>query len=113
MAVSKEHAEHYRWGEQCDGWILMNRPGCEVIQERMPLGTQERKHRHLKASQFFYVLSGTLVLEVEGRTVELPPYHGEEVQAGLAHQVFNRSSGPVEFLVLSQPSTRGDREDCA
>jgi len=23
--ISKENAEHYVWGEECDGWNLLNR----------------------------------------------------------------------------------------
>ena len=36
-----------------------------------------------------------------------------EVAPGLAHQVMNRAGEACEFLVVSQPTTRGDRVDLA
>jgi len=64
--VSAEAAEHYRWGEVCDGWHLVRSEGLSVIEERMPAGAREQRHFHTKARQFFYVLEGELTMEVEG-----------------------------------------------
>ena len=41
--VSTESAEHYRWGEACDGWQLLAREDLSVIEERMPPGTAEQR----------------------------------------------------------------------
>lgn len=30
-------AEHYRWGQDCDGWRLPQGPDLSVIQERSPV----------------------------------------------------------------------------
>lgn len=104
-------AEHYVWGGDCDGWRLVDTPGLSVIHERMPPGRAETRHRHAAARQFFLVLAGTLAIEVEGELHALAQGTGLEIAPGAAHQVFNHSFDPVEFLVISQPSTRGDRED--
>ena len=69
--VSTATAEHYSWGNQCDGWHLVKLPFLSVIQERMLPGTSEINHFHHKARQFFYVLVGVAVLEVDGVAVEL------------------------------------------
>ena len=58
--IDKESAPHYGWGEGCDGWHLVRTPELSVIQERMPPGTSEVRHRHGRARQFFFVLSGRL-----------------------------------------------------
>jgi mannose-6-phosphate isomerase-like protein (cupin superfamily) len=65
MIVSIENAEHYVWGEVCDGWHLLNRDGISVIQERVPARGAEVMHYHSTARQFFYILEGegTMVLE--------------------------------------------------
>ena len=63
--MSTSTAEHYTWGEACDGWHLVKQDGVSVIQERMPAGTAETRHRHARSRQFFYVLSGSLTIEME------------------------------------------------
>lgn len=88
----------------------MRAEGLSVIEERMPPGSAEVRHRHARARQFFYVLAGRLDLEVEGLVHSLDAGVGLEVAPGAAHQAFNRSGADVEFLVISQPSSHGDRE---
>jgi mannose-6-phosphate isomerase-like protein (cupin superfamily) len=108
--VSLETAEHYSWGQGCDGWHLVKRSGLSVIRELMPPGTAEVRHRHHRARQFFFVLSGVVVLEAGGTEYQLQVGEGLQVEPGVAHQLFNRSQGAVEFLVISQPRSHGDRE---
>lgn len=109
MKISKQNAEHYIWGDVCDGWHLVKTQGLSVIQERMPAGSQEARHYHEHSRQFFYVLAGRLTLEVEGVVTELAPQEGLEVPPQRPHQARNESHTDVEFLVISQPTTRGDR----
>lgn len=109
--VSIASADHYAWGESCEGWHLVRRDTLSVIQERMPAATSETRHRHGRARQFFYVLSGALEIEVDGETHAVPAGSGIEVPPGVPHQVFNRSSGVAEFLVTSNPPSHGDREE--
>lgn len=107
--ISKDTAEHYVWGGDCDGWHLVQGPDLSVIHERMPAGRAEVRHRHERARQFFFVLSGVLTLEVDGAPEDLGAGQGREVPPLAPHQALNRSGAPVEFLVISQPATRGDR----
>ena len=102
-------AEHYSWGAGADGWHLVRTPALSVIQERMPPGTAEQRHRHTAARQFFFVLAGTLTIEIEGTTHTLGAREGVEVAPGLAHEVRNAAAEPAEFLVVSQPPSHGDR----
>jgi mannose-6-phosphate isomerase-like protein (cupin superfamily) len=107
--VSRGNAEHYRWGNDCDGWHLVKDAQLSVIEELMPAGAAEARHRHQRAQQFFYVLAGELLMEVEGRTTLVPAGSGIRVLPGIHHQVRNPSSGPARFLVISQPPSHGDR----
>ena len=109
--VSKENAEHYFWGAQCDGWTLLKRQDLSVIHERMPAKTQEIRHYHAQSRQFFFVLSGTLCMELEGERYSLKPHQGLEIPPQAKHQARNESDSDVEFLVISHPTTRGDRTD--
>jgi mannose-6-phosphate isomerase-like protein (cupin superfamily) len=111
IPISKQRAEHYLWGGECDGWHLLKSPNLSVIQERIPPGTAETRHFHHRAQQFFYILSGKGVMEVDGRSIVLTAGEGIRIPAGVAHQMRNDSGDEVHFLVISQPPSHGDREN--
>jgi len=107
--IDRLSAEHYIWGEVCDGWRLVNRTDISVIAERVPSGAKEKCHFHSSARQFFFILSGCAVLEINGERVALAEGQGLEVAPGTPHQFMNESLADVHFLVVSHPSTKGDR----
>ena len=109
FVISRLNGEHYAWGMDCDGWHLVKDSSLSIIEECMPPGTAELWHYHRKAQQFFFVLSGRAVMEVEGDVVELACGDGVRVLAGQRHQIRNESNEPVRFLVISQPPSHGDR----
>ncbi|WP_241569389.1 cupin domain-containing protein [Rosenbergiella collisarenosi] len=107
--IDKTTAEHYQWGDNCDGWYLVKQQDLLIIHEKMPPNTAEQRHFHQHARQFFFVLSGELTMERQG---EVPAQKGIEIPPQMVHQARNESQAAVEFLVISQPSTRGDRQEC-
>jgi len=109
MSISIENAEHYVWGEICDGWHLLKRDDMSVIRERMPAGSAEIMHYHERARQFFYVLEGEAMMTFEDHEVVLQKGQGLEISPMVKHQFKNNSSIDVHFLVISAPSTGGDR----
>jgi len=109
--ISKENAEHYVWGEQCDGWYLVNRQDMLVIHEKMPAGTQEKRHYHSVSRQFFFVLEGVLTMELEGKKHNIGARQGIDIPPQAKHQARNDADTATEFLVISHPSPRGDRTD--
>lgn len=107
--VSRANCPHYIWGGVCDGWRLTDHPGLSIIEERVPPGAAEHRHHHRHARQFFYVLTGAAVLEIEGTEHVVAQGQGLEVPPGRRHQFMNRSATDVVFLVVSSPATKGDR----
>lgn len=108
--VNRAHAEHYTWpsvvgAERCDGWHLHRSADLSV----MPPGTAEQRHLHRAATQFFYVLSGELVIELAGNNHRLDPGTGLSIPPGIEHQVINSGVQVARFLVISQPPSHGDR----
>lgn len=108
--TSRETADHYIWGDACDGWHLLRGAELSVIEERMPPGAAEVRHRHTRARQMFYVLAGELIMEMHGDLHVLQAGEALEVPPGAAHQARNESAADVRFLVVSQPPSHGDRE---
>jgi|SRR3954453_6048844 mannose-6-phosphate isomerase-like protein (cupin superfamily) len=109
--ISRENAEHYRWGIDCDGWYLVRDKNLSVIEEFMPPGSAEVRHHHAHAQQFFYILDGEVLMEIDGENHLLSAGSGIHILPGTRHQIRNPSPHPVRFLVISQPSSRGDRID--
>lgn len=109
MTISIENAEHYVWGEINDGWHLLRRDDISIIQERVPAGSAEVMHYHNVARQFFYILDGEGTLVFEDREVILREGEGIEIEPKVSHQFRNQSNMDVHFLVISVPTTRGDR----
>ena len=107
--VSRKNAEHYRWGVDCDAWYLVNDEQLSVIEEFMPPGAAEIRHHHQKAQQFFYILSGEAIMEVEGNPVLVPAGSGIRIMPGVRHQIRNPSSSPLRLLVISHPPSHGDK----
>ncbi|HEY9644569.1 MAG TPA: cupin domain-containing protein [Coleofasciculaceae cyanobacterium] len=109
--ISIANAEHYIWGERCDGWHLLQREDLSVIQERVPPGQAEVQHLHRRSRQFFYILSGTATLVVGEAAIQLSPFQGLEVPPGVPHQFRNDSDAEVIFVVISSPQSHGDRQN--
>ena len=108
-AISTSNAEHYTWGDNCDGWHLLKSDALSIIQERMPPGTAEVAHYHQTARQFFFVLSGEATLIFTDQTIILNTYEGIEVPPLVVHQLRNESTSDVIFTVTSMPKSHGDR----
>lgn len=108
FAINKDVADHYAWGSKNDGWYLVKRSDMTVIQERMVSGGEEVPHYHKKSRQFFYVLSGELVMEADDYSNVVKAGEGIEIEPGKIHQARNPSGKPLEMLVVSFPNSHAD-----
>lgn len=109
--VSTVNAEHYLWGQGCDGWRLVQGDDLSVIQERVPAGKAEVMHYHEHARQFFYILEGRAQMAFEDKVVLLQKGDGIEIPPLTKHRFENTSDQDVIFLVISSPKSQGDRID--
>ncbi|HEU4633458.1 MAG TPA: cupin domain-containing protein [Flavisolibacter sp.] len=111
--VSKyQPLQHYKWGNDCDGWSLVDTDALSVKQERMPAGTSEQRHYHQHAQQFFFILKGKALFEIEDVEVEINAGEGLNIEAGKKHRILNASAEDLEFILCAQPSTINDRINC-
>jgi mannose-6-phosphate isomerase-like protein (cupin superfamily)/N-acetylglutamate synthase-like GNAT family acetyltransferase len=108
---STNNAEHYTWGQSCDGWHLHQSDELSVIQELMPPGTSEALHYHNKAQQVFYILSGLATFQINNETITVAANESIHVPQKTLHCISNRHTGPLSFMVVSQPKAHGDRVD--
>ena len=69
--ISREKAEHYVWGDSCDGWRLVRDSDLGVIGNACPLGRPKCRTAHRRARQFSFVLSGRVLMETDGPHISL------------------------------------------
>ena len=66
-----------------------NQTLCQVNGSVVRLAVVEGEyhwHKHVDDDEFFYVLEGKLLIDLEGRTVELGPRQGMVVPKGMLHR---------------------------
>jgi oxalate decarboxylase/phosphoglucose isomerase-like protein (cupin superfamily) len=69
-----------------DRWF--NQTLCKVNDSVVRLGVMQGEyhwHKHDDDDEFFFVLSGRFIVDLEGRSVELLPNHGFVVPKGVLH----------------------------
>jgi len=109
IITSITSAEHYVWGNQCDGWHLVKSENLSVIQERVPSGASECKHYHNKSEQFFYILSGVATMALNDQSFTIEENQGIHIPSGAVHQLSNQHKTDLIFIVTSTPPSHGDR----
>ena len=107
--VDTVNSEHYKWGDKCDGWHFVKSDSLSVIKETMPPTTKEALHYHDKAQQFFYILSGIATFEINGLVYNVGQNRGICIKPGIKHRISNNSDTDLEFIVVSEPKSHGDR----
>jgi mannose-6-phosphate isomerase-like protein (cupin superfamily) len=73
-------ANTYKW---------FNQTLCQVNDSVVRLGVVEGEyhwHKHEKEDEFFYVVEGRLLIDLEGRTLELKPRQGVVIPKGVMHR---------------------------
>src|SRR5665213_2117318 len=76
-----------------------NQTLCKVNDSVVRLGVLQGEyhwHRHEKEDEFFFVVEGLLVIDLEGRSVELLPRQGFVVPRGVPH----RTRAPGKTIIL-------------
>ena len=109
--IDTTNAEHYVWGDGCNGWHFVKSDSLSVIKESMRGMTKEKFHYHTKARQFFYILSGLATFEINEVVYTVGPNRGISIESGVIHRILNNFNADLEFLVISEPASHKDRVD--
>jgi mannose-6-phosphate isomerase-like protein (cupin superfamily) len=76
-----------------------NQTLCKVNDSVVRLGVIQGEyhwHKHDNDDEFFFVVDGTLLIDLEGRTIELKPQQGFVVPRGVMH----RTRAPGRTIIL-------------
>ncbi len=80
-----------------DRWY--NQTLCKVNDSVVRVGVMQGEyhwHKHDDLDEFFYVVEGTFLIDLEGRTVELSPRQGFVVPKAVVH----RTRAPKKAIIL-------------
>lgn len=80
-----------------DSWY--NQTLCKINNSVARLGILQGEyhwHKHDKDDEFFFVLEGRLLIDLEEKTVDLQPWQGYVVPKGITH----RTRAPERVVVL-------------
>ena len=104
----------YNWGKNCEAWNFVDNEKLSVKLEKMPAGAEELLHFHNQSQQFFYILRGRAVFDIDEVILIVQEGEGILIEEGSRHRIMNKEEEQaLEFLVCSQPSTKNDRENLA
>ncbi|MBK7855663.1 MAG: cupin domain-containing protein [Bacteroidetes bacterium] len=109
MLVSKNELNHYNWGNNCDGWCLLDTNELSVIEELMLPGTVETMHYHKKATQLFYILTGEATFTIDNKVLVSKQGECIKILPNQIHKIENNSFADLRFLLVSQPKAQQDR----
>ncbi len=93
-----EVIEEKKLADECQ-FKWYNQTLCQVNGSVVRLGVFEGQyhwHKHDEEDEFFYVIEGQLLIDLEGRTVSLKPRHGLVVPKAVLH----RTRAPERTVVL-------------
>jgi len=107
--TDNDNSDHYIWGEICEGWHFVKTESLSVIREKMPKGTQEEKHFHARALQFFYILSGEATFEIDEELYIIKENQGITIKPKEKHKIMNNTDFDLKFLLISNPPSQSDR----
>ena len=80
-----------------DRWY--NQTLCQVNDSVVRLGVMQGEnhwHSHEKDDEFFFVIEGRFIIDLDGRSIELLPRQGFVVPRGVVH----RTRAPVRTVIL-------------
>jgi len=80
-----------------EGWF--NQTLCQVNDSVIRLGVMQGEfhwHKHDEEDEFFFVLQGQFLIDLEGQTITLEPHQGFTIPKGVLH----RTRAPVRAVIL-------------
>src|SRR5947207_11548832 len=84
----------------------LERTGSENLSARLwrlPPGSANTLHKHVRQEEFYFVLEGTGRMRVGGETLTVPKYGGVLVGPEELRQVFNDTDAEVLWLIVGSP----------
>ena len=110
--ASKSTKKAYQWGDGGISWPLVETMGLLVVEETLAPGGSEKHHYHNQAVQCFFMLAGSAVMQfADGQSVEIDTGMALHIPPETSHAIVNKTGEEIRFLVISAPSSRGDRHE--
>ena len=84
----------------------LERSGSQILGARLwrlPPGSANTWHRHVRAEEFYFVVEGTGRIRIGAETLTVPRLGGVLVGPGALRQIFNDTAADALWLVIGAP----------
>ncbi len=109
MHIKLSDLERYQWANEGEAWRLCFDHELSILKERMAQGVSESLHSHKMAKQWFYIVKGKALFELNGKFHEVNQDECFVVEPTQIHRIENIGNIDLEFILISKPNTIDDR----
>lgn len=106
--LEKKSASHYKWAENWNSWLLVDKEEFSVKHEIMPGGSREEIHYHKYAQHFYFILEGIASFYLNDKYETIRCREGLLIKPKTSHFIANETLEDLEFLLFSLPTTNND-----
>jgi mannose-6-phosphate isomerase-like protein (cupin superfamily) len=95
-----------------DDWF--NQTLCQVNDSVVRLGVMQGEfhwHKHDEEDEFFFVLQGKFLIDLEDKTITLEPHQGFTIPKGVVHRTRAPERSVILMVEKSTVKPTGDRSD--
>lgn len=78
---------------------------------RLPTGSANTLHRHIRAEEFYFVVEGIGRIRVGEETFTVPQHGGVHVGPEVLRQVFNDTDAETLWLIIGAPDKETDGDE--
>ncbi|CAN5654878.1 hypothetical protein BH09VER1_BH09VER1_55660 [soil metagenome] len=93
---------------------FLERTGSELMGARLwrlPPGSANTLHKHIRAEEFYFVVEGTGRIRVGEETLTVPQHGGVHVGSEVLRQVFNDTDTETLWLIVGAPDKETDGDE--
>jgi mannose-6-phosphate isomerase-like protein (cupin superfamily) len=74
-----------------------------LAEATVPAGLATTRHRHPRTEEFYYIIEGSGILEIDGETRTVAVGDACLIPAGATHQIYNAGPGDLKILCCCAP----------
>lgn len=86
-------------------------PGCSIAHAIVPAGESTLPHRLKKATELYYILSGTGRMHIGGEEEDVRPGQAVLIPPKAVQHIRNTGAGDLEFLCIVIPAWQEEDEE--
>jgi mannose-6-phosphate isomerase-like protein (cupin superfamily) len=109
--INSTNSKKYHWGINATAFELLETENLSVKFEIIPSNETEQLHYHNQSTQCFCVIKGIAKFLIDNNEFALKANDSITIFPKQIHLVRNEENEELHLLVISNPSTKNDRQN--